>query len=159
MGLPEMTLPKDPEAMMGYDCIILGDVGPEQFTRGERDQLEKYVSERGGTLVLLAGKRSMPIGVFEGRRAAREDAADLDAQGSQGRCRLPRGPHGRGTANRFLAHGTECGLDAETWNNLPPHFWAITGRAKEGAVTLASIPQADTPMIRLPPARSSGTMR
>ena len=26
MGLPDLALPKDPEALMGYDCIILGDV-------------------------------------------------------------------------------------------------------------------------------------
>ena len=29
----------------------------------ERKRLEKYVAERGGTLVILAGKRFMPLGV------------------------------------------------------------------------------------------------
>src|SRR5262245_1234436 len=29
-GLPDLALPKDPEALMGYDCIILGDVSPDQ---------------------------------------------------------------------------------------------------------------------------------
>src|SRR5262245_56159352 len=61
IGLPDLALPKEPEALMGYDCIILGDVSPDQLGRAERDKLEKYVSERGGTLVLLAGKRSMPM--------------------------------------------------------------------------------------------------
>ena len=61
LGLPDLALPKDPEALMGYDCIILGDVSPDQLSRAEREKLEKYVSERGGTLVLLAGKRSMPL--------------------------------------------------------------------------------------------------
>ena len=37
------------------------------------------------------------------------------------------------------------GLSAETWANLPPHYWAVTGRAKDGAVTLADVPQADVP--------------
>src|SRR5262249_60254524 len=58
MGLPELSLPRDPEALMGYDCIILGDVAPDQLGRAERDKLEKYVSERGGRRVALAGNRS-----------------------------------------------------------------------------------------------------
>src|SRR4030095_10736256 len=44
MGLPDQKLPKDPEALMTFDCIILGDVSADQFGRAEREQLEKYVS-------------------------------------------------------------------------------------------------------------------
>ena len=35
MGLPDLDLPKDPEALMGYDCIILGDVSPDQLGRAD----------------------------------------------------------------------------------------------------------------------------
>lgn len=145
MGLPEMALPKDPEALMGYDCIILGDVSPEQLGRAERDKLEKYVSERGGTLVLLAGKRSMPMDYLkEGEplakllpisapRVVKADAGfrvSLTAEGQQ---------------TGFLRMEPNAGLSAETWSYLPPHYWAITGRAKDGAITLAHVPQVNAP--------------
>jgi len=146
MGLPELALPKEPDALMAYDCIILGDVSPDQIGRTEREKLEKYVSDRGGTLVLLAGKRSMPLEYLrEGEplakllpisvpRAVRADTGfrvTLTAEGQQ---------------TGFLRMEPNAGLSAETWANLPPHYWAITGRAKDGAVTLAYVPQAGAPM-------------
>ncbi len=145
MGLPALALPKDPEALMSYDCIILGDVSPDQFGRAEREKLEKYVSERGGTLVLLAGKRSMPLEFLKdgdpfakmlpisAPKVVKADAGfrvQLTAEGQQ---------------TGFLRLEPNAGLSAETWSYLPPHFWAITGRAKDGAVTLASVPQANAP--------------
>lgn len=145
MGLPDLSLSKDPEALMGYDCIILGDVSPDQVGRAERDKLEKYVSERGGTLVLLAGKRSMPMEFLrEGDpfmkmlpisnpKVVNADAgfrATLTAEGQQ---------------TGFLRMEPNAGLSAETWSYLPPHYWAISGRAKDGAVTLAYVPQVNMP--------------
>ncbi len=61
MGSPKQQLPPGPDALAMFDCIILGDVGVEQLPSAERKRLEKYVSERGGTLVILAGKRFMPL--------------------------------------------------------------------------------------------------
>src|SRR5205823_5132635 len=49
------------DPLFEYDCIILGDVLPEQITPAERTRLERYVADRGGTLVVLAGKRAMPM--------------------------------------------------------------------------------------------------
>src|SRR5262249_7449261 len=59
-GYPAVELPPEPEALNNFDCIILGDVSPDQLPMADRLRLERYVSERGGTLVFLAGKRSMP---------------------------------------------------------------------------------------------------
>jgi hypothetical protein len=141
MGLPDLALPKEAETLMGYDCVILGDVSPDQIPRGERERLERYVGERGGTLVLLAGKRSMPLEYLkEGEplakllpistpKAVKPDTGfrvTLTAEGQQ---------------TGFLRMEPNAGLSAETWANLPPHYWAITGRAKDGAVTLAVVPQ------------------
>jgi hypothetical protein len=125
---------------MGYDCIILGDVSPEQIGRAERDLLEKYVSERGGTLVLLAGKRAMPLDFIHDDepfakllpiskpRVFKDDAG----------FRVTLTPEGLQTG--FLRMEPNAGLSAETWSNLPPHYWGIVGRAKDGAVSLAYIP-------------------
>ncbi|HEX3151816.1 MAG TPA: vWA domain-containing protein [Gemmataceae bacterium] len=145
MGLPDTTLPKDPEALMGYDCVILGDVSPEQLPRAERDQLEKYVSERGGTLVLLAGKRSMPMDYLKEGEPLAKMLPILKPAVVKADSGFRVALTAEGLQTGFLRMEPNAGLSAETWNNLPPHFWAITGRAKDGAVTLASIPQANMP--------------
>jgi len=70
-GHPRLTLPALPDdkkavdPLLKYDCIILGDVTTEQLAFAERRRLEKYVAERGGTLVLVAGKRALPLQFLE----------------------------------------------------------------------------------------------
>src|SRR5207247_7755510 len=65
MKNPSLALPAvkqaDKDPLFDYDCIILGDVTPDQLPRADRVRLEKYVADRGGTLVVLAGKRAMPM--------------------------------------------------------------------------------------------------
>src|SRR5262249_55159339 len=65
LGLPSRKWPEGPDALASYQCVILGDVDPERLTLAERQKLEKYVADSGGTLVILAGKRSMPLGFPE----------------------------------------------------------------------------------------------
>ena len=36
-------------------------LAPEQLPLADRRRLEKYVAERGGTLILIAGKRHLPL--------------------------------------------------------------------------------------------------
>jgi hypothetical protein len=43
-----------------YRIVILGDIGTSQLTVAQQDLLERYVSERGGTLILIAGQEAMP---------------------------------------------------------------------------------------------------
>lgn len=145
MGLPDLSLPKDPEALMGYDCVILGDVSPDQIPRADRERLEKYVGERGGTLVLLAGKRSMPLEYLkEGEPLAKLlPIANPKVVKADAGFRVTLTAEGQQTG--FLRMEPNAGLSAETWANLPPHYWAVTGRAKDGAVTLAYVPQVGMP--------------
>jgi hypothetical protein len=136
MKLPDLKLPPEDE-LLRNDCIILGDVATEQLPIEERQRLEKYVAERGGTLVMLAGKCSMPLEFLRGndpfarllpirqpRIVDRKDGirVALTAEGKQ---------------TGFLRLEDDAGSSDERWSALPPHFWAITGKAKEGAVALA----------------------
>src|SRR5262249_60939167 len=50
-----------------------------------------------------------------------------------------------GQQTGFLRMEPNAGLSAETWANLPPHYCAVTGRAKDGAVALAYVPPAGRP--------------
>ena len=61
-GLPKSKLPdaKERDPLFDYDCILLGDVSPEE--RRLRIAADwKICAERGGTLVMIAGKRFCPM--------------------------------------------------------------------------------------------------
>lgn len=48
-----------------YRVIILGDVLPTQLTPEHQKQLQRYVSERGGNIIVVAGKEAMPGAFLE----------------------------------------------------------------------------------------------
>lgn len=54
------VFPYDLDAWARYRIVILGDVTPGQLTPEHQALLVKYVVERGGTLVLIAGDEAMP---------------------------------------------------------------------------------------------------
>ncbi len=132
-----------------YDCIILGDVAPEQLPTPDRLRLERYVADRGGTLVIVAGKRHMPLDFFAG--AADDPLLKL----------LPlRSPVVVEPKDGFQFAVTDLGekaaffqidKDAESskqrWLEMPKHFWAVAGSAKPGAIVLA---RADSPALPKP---------
>ncbi len=61
---PERRLPsaflRSREALFSQDILVLGDVEPGLFAKEELETLRDFVSAKGGTLVVLAGERSMP---------------------------------------------------------------------------------------------------
>lgn len=146
IGNPSTTMPEGPDALAGYDCIILGDTSPEQFSLAERQRLEKYVADRGGTLVMLAGKRFMPLG-FPLQPAEGRPEADLDPIQKLMPIEQPRvvaplqgfpvSLTEEGRLTTFLQMD-EAAEESETrWGELPPHYWGVVGKAKPGATTLA----------------------
>ncbi len=53
------ALPKDLGEWLKFDVIILGDLHPDTLPEKEIKAIEKFVSERGGTLVVIAGSKYM----------------------------------------------------------------------------------------------------
>jgi hypothetical protein len=147
LGLSRQQLPAGSDALAEFDCIVLGDVGVEQLPAVERKRLEKYVSERGGTLVVVAGKRFMPLAY---------PAAGPDGEGDPLRKLLPiESPRAVSPADGFGVTLTPAGketkfmeMDADPakseaiWGGLPRHFWGVVGRAKPGATALARVADA-----------------
>lgn len=154
LGVPRQQLPAGPDALAEFDCIILGDVAPEQLPLADRVRLEKYVGDRGGTLVVLAGKRFMPLAYPDAANGETDPLRKLLPLESARAASLPEGfpvtltEEGRETA--FMRLGAEAGASEEVWGQLPKHFWAVVGQAKPGAMPLAYL--AD----RLPDAPLQG---
>jgi hypothetical protein len=150
MGSPRQQLPQGRDALSGFDCIILGDVTPEQLPLADRLRLEKYVADRGGTLVLVAGKRAMPLAFPEvGADGEADPLRKLLPIESPRVASLVDGfpitltQEGRET--KFLELDPETGKSEEHWAALPRHYWGVIGQAKPGAMPLAFLPDGGDP--------------
>jgi hypothetical protein len=162
MGNPRRSLPKDPDALKPYDCIILGDVAPDKLPPSDRLRLEKYVSEEGGTLVLVAGKHAMPQAYLSEPNFLRPSGERGKGEGgSQSEDKAtPQDPMvkllpieesrlinpvkgfpfaltrlGKGT--KFLQMDPNAEESDHRWREMPKHFWGVVGRAKPAANVLA----------------------
>jgi len=139
-GTPASKMPTDADALSGIDCIVLGDVEPEQFSLAERQRLEKYVAEDGGTLVMLAGKRAMPMAYTVAESEPFRKMMPLNnlkvLNNTDKGFSLNLTPEAR--ASWFLQLGDTPTENAEAWAGFPPHYWAITGEPKPGAEVLAT---------------------
>ncbi len=147
-GLPRQQIPSGADALAEFDCIILGDVSPERLPAAERKRLEKFVSERGGTVVILAGKRYMPLAY---------PVAGAGGESDPLRKLLPiESPHAvaptegfgialtpAGKETKFMEMDADPARSESIWGGLPRHFWSAVGSAKPGATTLATVAQND----------------
>jgi len=60
-GQTEATaLPASANEWMKFDVIVLGDVSPKAMRPWQLDTLRRFVTDRGGTLVVIAGPNFMP---------------------------------------------------------------------------------------------------
>ncbi|VTS05649.1 Uncharacterized protein OS=Singulisphaera acidiphila (strain ATCC BAA-1392 / DSM 18658 / VKM B-2454 / MOB10) GN=Sinac_7527 PE=4 SV=1: VWA_2 [Tuwongella immobilis] len=153
LNYPALKLPADPDALASYDCIILGDTPPEDLPLADRMRLEKYVAESGGTLVILAGKRAMPMEYLKPLPNGDLDpiARLLPIQSAEmfaPRTGFPVSMTAEGKRTAFLQMEPDPGQSLERWAKLPKQFWGVIGRAKDGAVSLGYVegPAGDAPL-------------
>lgn len=133
---------KQTDPLLDYDCIILGDVAPEQLPMDDRKRLERFVAERGGTLILAAGKRYLPL-------AYANDTDDpltkmlpiLEPKVLQ----TDKGFTLRATVDGKLRPFLQLEPDAplSPWPELPKHYWGIVGKRKPAASVLLMPVQED----------------
>jgi len=57
--------PKNADILFGYRAVILDDLEAEFFTRDQMSLLQRFVSERGGGLLMLGGAESFHQGKYE----------------------------------------------------------------------------------------------
>ena len=123
------------------DVVILGDVPPWQLTDEQWTQLETFVSDQGGTLVLSAGKNFLPLAykspvmdrlmpVTSVKPVDLTDASALAPPSRRG-MRLELTPEGE---SQLMFHFAETIDDnRKVWERLPGPVWAWLGTSKPGA--------------------------
>ncbi|MDB6152390.1 MAG: hypothetical protein JWL90_843, partial [Chthoniobacteraceae bacterium] len=62
--------PKSLQEWSKYRVVVLGDVLPSQLKPEQQRQLGEYVTERGGNLIIVAGKEAMPAAYLNDPLAA-----------------------------------------------------------------------------------------
>ena len=121
------ALPRDEMEWLKFDVIVLGDVPPDQFDAADLDALRRFVEDRGGVLVVVAGPRHMPHDytgtVLESivpvriDRSQKKDVLDVADKGYH----IRLSPEGRQSVVMRQSLNPEANL--ETWRGFPPIYW------------------------------------
>ena len=129
-----------------FDLVILGDVPPRDMPEDVWNELEEYVFNIGGSLVLIAGHNFMPDGhssaTLNKLLPVRRPVAVNMIEQSQGGSPLRRGLKLRLTADgenaTLFQFDTDRQRNRRIWNELPGHMWAMVGEPKPGTTVFAN---------------------
>ncbi len=143
------ALPASQAEWMKFDVIVLGDVAPEELGLPAMRMLRAFVTERGGSLVVIAGSLHMPH-AYMGTPLADvlpvqclpSDRPVLTAPEEQFRI----APTAEGRDHILLRLVDDAARNAAAWDGIPSLRWRHSLRAtKEGATVLAYALPADPP--------------
>lgn len=141
-NVPIYAFPSDEKSLFAYDLLILGDVPRSYFTDAQLHNIRRFVEDRGGSLVIIAGERHMP---YEYRGTALEALFPvvLEPYPEQVKTEEPfqweRTP--AGMQDPLLRLSDSPGENERIWRDLPGMYWcAGVERAKPGATVLAVNP-------------------
>lgn len=132
--------PQTREQLFVYDAVVIGSLEAAELSTAQQSALRDFVSERGGTLLMLGGRQGLADGGW-GRSVV---AAALPVQlvnrpeaqtFTRERTRAMPSLTGLRTPWLQLAEGTQANIDA--WQSLPElaDFQSL-GQVKPGALTL-----------------------
>ncbi|WP_145113612.1 VWA domain-containing protein [Botrimarina mediterranea] len=143
-ALPRMPLRL--EALAEYDVLVLVDLDPTLLPRSLWDEVAKFVSERGGGVVLVAGPRYLP-GAYRGRESfvalAPTEVGESSFGGWGDKSGFEALPTELGQQNPAMELGDSPADSGRIWRSLAPLYWrADVGPPKPAAQVLAVHPTA-----------------
>jgi hypothetical protein len=143
------SFPVARDELFDYDVLILGDMDPRLLPRSVWTDLRKFVAEKGGGVVFIAGPRFLPWLYADVSDATALFPVEFDALASTGGGQLPKDISGG-----FVVQPTPLGLQAgpmqlgdtlaeaeQIWRTLSPLYWlAQVDRLKPAAQVWAEHP-------------------
>jgi hypothetical protein len=145
-------LPETAEDLNAFDLIVLGDTAPADLTSADQRRIDAFVAERGGTLVIIAGKAHMPAS-FAGQPVAGLLPVVDATNGSNppkpaGAFRIRLTAEGRSaTMTRFHADGDE---NLELWTKLPQVYWRSSWHQAKGGASILAFADLDADRAATP---------
>jgi hypothetical protein len=145
-----LVLPADPTDLATSpfaetDLVIIGDVSPGEFPDSSWQLLLKFVSE-GGTLVLSAGQRHLPLGhrspaldqLLPISKLIPVSLVDKTQEAVPLLRGLPLQLTADGEQQPMLQFGADLAQNIGIWKGLPGQMWAMVGEAKPGSTVWAT---------------------
>lgn len=149
-GLAEASaLPETEAEWLKFDVIILGDVSPDDLGDQAAETLRKFVVERAGTLICIAGQDHMPHAYADESPLTRilpvtfEQSTDVPEMPEKA-FRIDLTPEGRHSV--IMRMEVEPARNKRVWDELPDIYWRHPLEStKSGATVLAYARGADVP--------------
>ena len=133
--------PSQREEMGKFDLVIFGDIDPRRLSPNQLETLNYFVSEQGGSLVLLAGKKFAPHAyrrtVLDRMLPVEFDAPALTVTEPVAEKPIRLELTAAGRANLMMRLSDREEESAAIWKQLPPIYWdAKVSRPKPAAEVL-----------------------
>lgn len=138
-NVPIYRFPPDEKSLFDFDILILGDVPRRFFTDTQIRNIRRFVEDKGGSLIVIAGEKHMPQ-EYRDTPLAGVFPVILPVSPEQVVTREPfqweLTPEGR--QDPLLRMADDPAQSERIWRKLPGMFWnAGVERAKPGATVLA----------------------
>lgn len=120
-GELEGGFPEDKETLFRYDALIVGNVQAAWFSPKQQQLIADFVSERGGSLLMLGGAKGLGEGGWQNTPVAEVLPARLPGNGgSFHRAQAPVALTPRGRLSPLLKLGDSAADNDKSWASLPP---------------------------------------
>ena len=130
--------PVDAATLFRYSALIIGSVPAASFTPAQQQLIRDFVSERGGSLLMLAGPNGLGDGGWGNSVVGGVLPVALPGTGrSYVRQRLSVQPTSRGLRQPLLQFSDDAADNLRQWQGLPPVAdYQLVGALRPAALTL-----------------------
>lgn len=132
--------PKDKESLFAYDAIIIGSLEAAELSNEQQANLRDFVSERGGSLLMLAGRQGLGDGGWGRSALAAALPSKLTTSNSARdyeRVRVQVQPTTQGYRTQWLHLEADEQDNIQAWSELPQvNDIQPIGLVKPGSTTL-----------------------
>lgn len=131
--------PEDRESLFSYDALIIGSFAAAGLTEEQQEWVRDFVSERGGSLLMLGGRRGLADGGWGNSPVAEALPAQLPAIDASSFIRVPVSVSltAEGAESLLTQLDSDPEVNQDLWDEMPDIAdFQYLGQIKPGAVTL-----------------------
>ena len=135
----ESGFPTTRDELFSYDALIIGSVEAASFSEEQQQIIHDFVSERGGSLLMLAGPNGLGNGGWGQSRIAAVLPARLPPSTTNTffRKKATAVLTAQGADDQILRFADSADDNRDAWNQLPEIAdYQVTGNLKPAAITL-----------------------
>lgn len=135
----EDGFPETEAELFAYDALVIGTMEAAWFSPKQQDMIREFVNRRGGSLLLLGGRRGLADGAWDVSKVADVLPVRITQQNGEtffrGRAKVTLTRHGRNSLVCRL--DDEPAKNEELWESIPMLAdYQLVGELKPAAVSL-----------------------